>query len=159
MKLYENTMYYAVIIGAISSRPPMKVIKIKVLKHVGDGCPIQRIYYVYHGNKNSFTWQFYENEIKEQNSHIFKISATTALCLTIADCKKFIRQYYRNKVTTNKYRNWWIPNGWGIPIERIVVLLHNALKEFNTIIKQMEIKPCTQQLPIITHSRENISTS
>ena len=145
MKLYENTMYYCVKVRGIYSSQ-VDVYAIKIIKHQGEcnTMPIQRIIYEYNNKQYNTVLNFnFDGKIlKQQNNHLFKITSAQALCLTIADCKHFIRQYYRNEVATSWY--WWIPRRWGMVSK---TLLHNALKEFNAIIKQMEIKQeeCIQQ--------------
>jgi len=138
MKLLENTTYYCVRLEEYY-RTKVHVHMIKVIEHHGNckTMPTQRIIFEYNGEQQTSTLQFDDYELKHQNDHIFMLSKKHALCLTIADCKQFIREFYK----ANSFGIiGWNPTSIGC-IPRI--MYHNTLINFNEIIKQQE-SLCTQ---------------
>jgi len=111
-KLYKNTYYYYIKLESRFSQK-MTLNKIKIIGHKGNcnTSPKQIIKYKHDKcEKEQTTILLFSGKIlKQQNNKIFKISDRIALCLTINDCKHFVRQYYK----TDNF-GWWIPKGNGI---------------------------------------------
>lgn len=132
MKLNENTTYYFVkLTSAFSTQ--IRIEKIKIIKHKGE-CnvtPIQELTYLHHSNiapqKALLSFENNEDILKEQNSHIYKISNRQALCLTIQDCKLFIRQFYKINNFT-----WWTPKSYGT-ISKL--MYKNVLKQLDNYVR------------------------
>ena len=139
MKLYENTTYYCIMVNSPYSSD-ISLRTVKIIQHRGE-CkitPIQELTCEWGEKKHTVKLNFDSYLLKNQNNHIYLISPHQALCLTIADCKQFIKQFYKRYTTGIK---WWIPKQCGIIARQVC---HKALINLNNNIKQIEITQCIQ---------------